>query len=325
MLQIKENWIKVRITNLKYYDNIELYFKNPYGRIVLYKPAGMKFTDQSLKEKPFLGDLYVKPADKIKALQEAQRGFSNNLVKNIVNAGTRKVKEELINIIDETLSEPRSGSLTVLPETIDSIIEGYSNQPSVIKNLARISHSDYTTAIHSINVMALTVGYCFYSGRNRQETVEFGLAALLHDLGKTEIPTEILTSPHSLSEVEFKIMKKHPGLGADLIQNHARELSQVIPGARDHHEKLDGSGYPAGTKDISELGQILGIIDCYEAITNDDRPYRSAMLPINALKLLKDEVDLGRFNRDIFEKFAYSLTDFSGDTYYKKKSHIFTP
>ena len=244
MLQIKENWIKVRITNLKYYDNIELYFKNPYGRIVLYKPAGMKFTDQSLKEKPFLGDLYVKPADKIKALQEAQRGFSNNLVKNIVNAGTRKVKEELINIIDETLSEPRSGSLTVLPETIDSIIEGYSNQPSVIKNLARISHSDYTTAIHSINVMALTVGYCFYSGRNRQETVEFGLAALLHDLGKTEIPTEILTSPHSLSEVEFKIMKKHPGLGADLIQNHARELSQVIPGARDHHEKLDGSGYP---------------------------------------------------------------------------------
>ncbi len=324
-MQLKnQNYIKVRTSNLKYYDTIELYFKNPYGKIVLYKPEGMKFTDESLREKPYLGDLYVKPEDKIKALQAAQRGFSSNLVHSIVKDGTRKVKEELINIIDETLNEPRAGSLTILPETMDSIIEGYSNQPSVIKNLARISHSDYTTAIHSINVMALTVGYCFYTGRSRQETMEFGLAALLHDLGKTEIPREILTSPHSLSDVEFKIMKKHPEMGADLIENHASDLSLVIPGARDHHEKLDGSGYPNGTKQISELGQVLGIIDCYEAITNDDRPYRSAMVPINALKLLKDEVDAGRFSREIFENFAYSLTDFNGDTYFRKHS-IITP
>ena len=112
---IDQDWIKVRATNLKYYDNIELYFKNPFGKIVLYKPAGMNFTDESLKKKPFLGDLYVKPEDKIRALQEAQRGFSNNFSSSIISQGTRKVKEELISIIDETLAEPRAGSLAVVP------------------------------------------------------------------------------------------------------------------------------------------------------------------------------------------------------------------
>lgn len=315
---IDSEWIKVRASNLKYYDNIELYYNNPYGKIVLYKPEGMKFSDESLKGKPCLGDLYVKPDDKIRALQETQRGFSNNFTNSVINQGTRRVKEELISIIDETLAEPRAGSLTVVPEAMKAIVDGYSRQPSVIKNLARISHTDYSTAIHSINVMALTVGYCFYTRRSHKDTITIGLSALLHDVGKTEIPREILTAPRSLSNSEFKIMKKHPEIGADILKTCAGDLLQTLPGALEHHEKLDGSGYPKGTTDISEIGQILSIIDCYEAITNDERPYRNSMVPINALKLLKEEVDTGRFNRQIFEDFAYSLTDFSSDSHHKK-------
>ncbi len=314
---IDQDWVKVRTSNLKYYDNIELYFKNPYGRIVLYKPAGMKFTDESLKSKPFLGDLYVKPEDKIRALQEAQIGFSHNFAGSIISQGTRKVKEELISIIDETLSEPRAGSLAVVPEAMEAIVDGYSRQPSVIKNLAKISHTDYSTAIHSINVMALAVGYCFYTCRSREETITIGLSALLHDVGKTEIPQSILTAPRNLSSSEFLIMKKHPEIGADILGTYASDLLHTLPGTLEHHEKLDGSGYPRGTTDISEVGQILSVIDCYEAITNDERPYRNSMKPISALKLLKEETDLGRFNRRIFEDFAYSLTDFSSVSNHK--------
>ncbi|MDC7232082.1 MAG: hypothetical protein PQJ58_02530, partial [Spirochaetales bacterium] len=62
---------------------------------------------------------------------------------------------------------------------------------------------------------------------------------------------------------------------------------------------------------ISEIGQILAIIDSYEAITNDERLYRSAMEPLDALAVLKEEVDNKRLNKKIFEDFAYSLTDFS--------------
>lgn len=320
----KEHWVPVRRSNLKYYDEIELYFKNPYGKIVLYKPAGMKFTDKSLEEKPFLGELYVKPEDKLKALREAQHGFSLQLTNSIMKKGAHKVKEELISIVDETLAEPRSGSLKVIPETMESIVEGYSRQPEVIKNLARISHTDYSTTIHSINVMALTVGFCFYTGRSKADTIELGLSALLHDVGKTEIPGGILTSSRSLSEEEFAVMRRHPEIGAEILAGYGVAMESARLGALEHHERLDGSGYPLGTAQFSEIGEVLGIIDCYEAITNDERPYRSSMLPIKALELIKEETDAGRFNRAFFEDFAYSLTNFTDSSQRKRYNRLFS-
>jgi HD-GYP domain-containing protein (c-di-GMP phosphodiesterase class II) len=77
--------------------------------------------------------------------------------------------------------------------------------------------------------------------------------------------------------------------------------------ALQHHEKLDGRGYPNKLTQISEVSQVIGFIDCYEALTNDDRPYRSAMDPLKALRLIKKDVEAGKFDKKIFEKFAYSL------------------
>lgn len=77
--------------------------------------------------------------------------------------------------------------------------------------------------------------------------------------------------------------------------------------ALQHHEKIDGSGYPNGLENIPEASQIIGIIDCYEALTNDDRPYRNAMDPFRTLALIKDEVVAGKYNKRIFEKLCYSL------------------
>ncbi len=305
-----EKWILVRKSNIKYYEDVQLYYRNPAGKIVLYKPGGMRFDDESLEHK-YVDEYFIKPEDKVKCLRAAQQGFSKNLIHNIVQNNTVTVKDELINLIDETLSEPRSGGLETVPDFVDSIVGGYSSQPDVIKNLARISFTDYTTTIHSVNVMALTMGYCFYSRLTLEETRQFGLAALLHDLGKTEMPGEILSASRSLSDEEFSTMKKHPEIGFDILQTTSVVLPDVRQGALEHHEKLDGSGYPQGKTNISEVGMVLGIIDCYEAITNDDRPYRSAMPPLAALRLIKKDVKQGKYNKRIFKDFAYSLTDFN--------------
>ncbi len=309
-LQNGGKWVQVRRSNLKYYENVELYYLNPAGKMVLYKPEGMRFDDESLGRK-YVDNLFIKPDDKIKCLREAQKGFSQELIHNIVTNNTNTVKNELVNLVDETLSQPRSGGLEIVPNLMENIIEGYSSQPDVIKNLARISFTDYTTTIHSVNVMALTVGYCFYTGRSVEETKQFGLAALLHDLGKTEIPGEILTANRALTDNEFATMKKHPSLGFEILKVTGIDLKTATEGSLEHHEKLDGSGYPNGKTNISECGMVLGIIDCYEAITNDDRPYRSAMNPMAALELIKRDVDNGKYNREIFRDFAYSLTDFN--------------
>lgn len=307
----ENKWIPVRRSNLKYYRNIELYYKNPKGLVRLYKPAGMDFSDASLQKKPYLGTLLIKPEDKLKCLREAQQGFSMELVKSIKSRKTDYVKNELVNIMGETLSEPRSGSLTVVPDTVGAVVEGFSKDPAIIKQLAWISHTDYTTTIHSINVMALTVGYCFYTMRTMEETRRYGLAALLHDVGKTEIPKEILTAPRKLSSQEFELMKSHTSKGYEILGAYTAEVLEASSACIEHHEKLDGSGYPKGITDISECGRILAIIDCYEAITNDDRPYRNAMDPMKALEVLKEEMDEKKYDKKIFEDFAYSLTNFT--------------
>jgi HD-GYP domain-containing protein (c-di-GMP phosphodiesterase class II) len=155
--------------------------------------------------------------------------------------------------------------------------------------------------------MALTLGFCFHSKLSLHETKRLGLSALLHDVGKTEIPDNILKAPRRLTDEEFEIMKRHPKIGEYIIKIKSAIGGSIARGALEHHEKLDGSGYPGGVQHISFVGQLLGIIDCYEALTNEERPYRRAQSPLETLKLIKADVEAGKFDRKIFEKFCYSL------------------
>ena len=317
MIYVDEaEWIEVRKSNIKYYNDIDLYYRSIAGEVLLYKQSGLAYDSTYQKKHPYKGKLFINPEDKLKSLEAAQKGFSRDLTTKIKTKKTSEVKKELINIMGETLSQPRSGSLKVVPETVNNIVEGFSDQPEIIKNLAIMSHIDYSTTIHSINVMALMINYCYYTKKPLKTTRDYGLAALLHDVGKADnsFPDELLRENRKLTDDEFELIKKHPALGEDVLKGYGSDLLVAIPGALEHHEKLDGSGYPNQLTNISECGQILGIIDCYEAITNDERPYRSAMLPIKALTLLKGDVDKGYFNNDIFTDFAYSLVDKAADS-----------
>jgi HD-GYP domain-containing protein (c-di-GMP phosphodiesterase class II) len=273
----------------------------------LYKPPGKLVKELRLNQKRHPSQLYIHQKDRVAAIKELQKGFNRHIVKSIKTGNVIKVKSTLCSLVEETLAEPRSGTLQVLPETVELLVAGYSKQPEILKTFASISFKDYTTVIHSVNVMALTLGFCFYSKSSLHETKRLGLSALMHDVGKTEIPSEILKASRKLTSKEFKIMKRHPKIGDFIIKHKSGIDSGIARGALEHHEKMDGSGYPRGTKHISFVGQLLGIIDCYEALTNEERPYRRAKSPLETLKLIKRDVEAGKFNRKIFEKFCYSL------------------
>lgn len=101
-------------------------------------------------------------------------------------------------------------------------------------------------------------------------------ASLFHDIGKVNVPDEILKKPSSLTKEEFECIKKHPEDGGVLVERtHYKDLSKII---EQHHERIDGSGYPKGLKDgeISLEARIIGIADSYDAMTSD-RPYRKGM------------------------------------------------
>ena len=251
--------------------------------------------------------LYIQEEDRIVAIKELQKGFNKHIEQSLTTGNAVNVKASLCNLVEETLEEPRSGTLKALPDTVDSLITGYSEHPEILKSIASISFKDYTTVIHSVNVMALTLGFCFHSNFRIHKTRRIGLSALLHDIGKTEIPLSILKASRKLTNHEFSVMKTHPTIGNVIIREKNKLGGDVALGALEHHEKLDGSGYPKGTRDISYVGQLLGVIDCYEALTNEDRPYRRAREPLETLKFLKEDVQAGKFSRDIFEKFCYSL------------------
>ncbi len=300
------SYIPVRSSQLRYYIRVPLYYQTAPAVYKLYKPSGVEISAIRISQ-GMHPRLYVQHTDRIAAAAEVQKGFNAEIARSIDTGDISAVKVSLCSLVAETLAEPRAGMLHGLPATMDILVSGYSKQPNLLRTFATISNKDYSTVIHSVNVMALTLGYCFYSGIPLRETKRLGLSALLHDVGKAEIPTEILQAPRKLTAEEFEVMKAHPSIGGRLIREVNRLGEDIAQGALEHHEKLDGSGYPGGRHVISFSGQLIGLIDCYEALTNEDRPYRRAMDPLETLTLIKSDVEAGKFDRALFEKFCYSL------------------
>ena len=302
-----KGYIQARKTNLNYYQAVPLYYFNRVGKFVLYKPAGIKLRDMRIRRGLYPTKLFIKKSDKIKGIREVQKAFNIKLKEDIKTNKPENVKKTIINIVEETFTEPRSGSLEGIAATVSILVSDYANESKIVNNLLFVSEKDYTTALHSVNVMALALGYGFHENYSLAEKKILGLSALLHDVGKAHIDSDILTTPRRLSDEEFRQMQKHTIIGHQILKNCRFANPCIMNTALQHHEKMDGSGYPNGSINISKMAQIVAIIDCYEALTNDDRPYRSASEPLKALTIIKDDVEAGKFNKKIFEKFAYSL------------------
>jgi putative nucleotidyltransferase with HDIG domain len=300
--------IRARKSQLIFYRDVELYKKNIGEGFVLYKPAGMTLQDMRIQEEMHPSVLYIKQKDKTQGIQEAQKGFNKILKADLKSGNSEKVKETVVTIVEETLTEPRAGSLEGVSETVGILVSDYSKNSDVLKHLIDLSRTDYSTVLHSINVMAFALGFAFFLNYSQDEAKLLGLSALLHDVGKTKINTDILTAPRKLTDEEFEEMKSHTTVGYNILRNCRFNDGDISLSALEHHEKLDGSGYPNNKTKINRAAQIIGIIDCYEALTNDDRPYRKSMEAFNTLKqIIGKDVKSGKFSKDLYSKFVRSL------------------
>ena len=140
---------------------------------------------------------------------------------------------------------------------------------------------------HCLLVTGVAVGFALDLKFTDPDVKRLGLAATLHDIGKARIPLSILDKPGRLEPVEEEIMKRHPVIGYELLQDLAGISPEVLDGVRHHHEYLDGSGYPdaltAGK--ISDLVRLLTISDIFAALI-ERRSYRSPMSREDAYKVL---------------------------------------
>jgi HD-GYP domain-containing protein (c-di-GMP phosphodiesterase class II) len=198
------------------------------------------------------------------------------------------------NILNDLFANPETlGNYEASKEVVNDIVGVVLDNDFTIKSLLEIATHDYYTHTHSINVAiyALTLGN--FLGLRQVQLSELGEAALLHDLGKSKIATDIINKNGKLTDEEFDEMKKHPNFGYTIGLKLGIKNKNILQGIRLHHEKLDGSGYPFGMQGraIPLYARIISICDIFDALTSR-RSYKDPMSTFDTLKLIK--VQMGK-------------------------------
>ena len=165
-----------------------------------------------------------------------------------------------------------------------------------------IEKRDPYTGGHTKRVTTYSLAIARHLLLKPEETKWLKLASVLHDVGKIGIEDQILRKQEPLSPEEFTIIKHHANIGAEIIR-HVRQLREIIPGVKYHHEQIDGSGYPEGLRgeEMPRLAKIVAVADTYDAMTTD-RPYRKAKGKEVAIEELK-KCSGTQFDKGVVEAF----------------------
>ncbi len=192
---------------------------------------------------------------------------------------------EAINKLDGVFNEEDAGLLRTLARqaaTVLQVAKLYSDANELFLDtihalVASIDAKDPYTNGHSHRVSDFSIAIGKQMNLPREQLHELRVGSLLHDIGKIGIPDNILTKPGRMTPEETQKMREHPSIGANIMGN-VRMLKNEIPALSEHHEHLDGTGYPNGLtgEQISLFGRIVAVADVFDALTSS-RPYRSAM------------------------------------------------
>jgi len=166
-----------------------------------------------------------------------------------------------------------------------------------------IEKRDPYTGGHTKRVMEYSVAIGKAMELSKKELEDLRLAAILHDVGKIGVRDDVLLKEDKLNPHEQEKMSRHPEYGAEIL-SHVKQLKDIIPGVRSHHERFDSKGYPdnLGGKEIPLIGRIIAVADTFDAMTTD-RPYRKALSFKVALKELRSNIR-SQFDEEVVEAFS---------------------
>lgn len=161
-------------------------------------------------------------------------------------------------------------------------------------------------------------------GLNEFEQAVLEYSGLFHDIGKVQIPDEILLKPGRLDTQEIEVMKEHPEISADMIKHldHVAFFRFLIPGIRYHHEKIDGGGYPNAMQGdaIPLFARLIAVIDTFDAMTNA-RPYRKTLPEERAIDEIK-KFSGTQFDAKIAQEFLKFLPEYKQETEKETKEEL---
>lgn len=195
-------------------------------------------------------------------------------------------------------------------ETTDNIagelMKAITESDAIAVDISALKVSDEYTFKHSVDVSTMAMIIAKKHGLDNNSIREIGIAGLLHDMGKSKIPNEILNKPDRLTDSEFELMKQHAVLGYRILKEKNTFNDRILMGVLQHHEKLNGRGYPLGIEEdrIHQFARIISIADIYDALVTE-RPYKKGFSPRDAVEMIMamtSELDI-----DIMRSFLGSV------------------
>jgi putative nucleotidyltransferase with HDIG domain len=254
------------------------------GTILLNKD--MKLTDSMIER------LKQKGISKFYIQDEATDDLD---IEEVVSLKTRQTAVKVIyQGFNEIIHAEQKWKARLAPSTIaafrnvfESILSDLKRNRKALGLLSDMYVQDHYVYAHSLNVAIYAAAVGLELGYNDKELLELGIGAMLHDIGKLMIPSEILYKPGRLTDEEFAVMKKHTEYGFDYLRQQQGIPLLAAHCAYQHHERFDGTGYPRGLsgEEIHKYARLLAVCDVFDALTTN-RVYRRAMLPHDAMDII---------------------------------------
>lgn len=200
-----------------------------------------------------------------------------------------------VNVEETTISGSRARIVAFrygISDTTDKVTEAVIQRTLMLEQTVgslatMVEHKDIFTSGHQYRVATLGEQIARGLGMSEREMATIRLAGKIHDVGKVSVPAEILMKPGALTDLEYSFIKRHSELGADIVKNVDFDgpVREVI---LQHHERLDGCGYPEGIRDPIPEARVAAVADVFDAMTSP-RPYRPGLSPRDAILRMGEE------------------------------------
>ncbi|MFH0811054.1 MAG: HD domain-containing phosphohydrolase [Pseudomonadota bacterium] len=260
---------------------------------VLYRQEGMTVSPEHLEclRQHHEDKVYIRAEDRVR-----QQRYMVQTTQECLADPSRSSREkaEVVYVsaqsaLKAAFGEPNAANLDTCRQLATVHVNYIVSDPCALSSLLRIVSYDYYAHTHSINVCTFTVAICLRLGMDPQRLVTIGTGALLHDIGKICIVPSILNKPGRLNESETEIIRKHPEMGIEMLNDIGPLPPEGAEIVLNHHEKCDGTGYPKGLKrdETGVAARACCLADIYDALTTH-RCYKSACRGFQALKLMRE-------------------------------------
>lgn len=263
----------------------------------LILPRGIILNDRTITKLAFYAIFNVKVEDQTtEVLLDAapyEPSYAERIRKSPEFIQFRKEFEADVNnfksVINDVVEKGAPLDVDKLMNHTLNILDIGATYPNVFDMLHCMKEYDDATYIHSMNVALICNVFARWLRMSEDEICLATVSGLLHDVGKTRIPDNIIKKPGKLTDSEYILVKTHPQEGYRMLQN-SRLDSEVLNAVLMHHERCDGSGYPFGLKGpkIGKYAKMVSIADVYDAMTSS-RIYRGPLCPFKAIALFESE------------------------------------